>query len=84
MVTGSDKRLVGPKPRVSTSETGERQFVVRMPATLHTRLINASRGAKAKSLNAFSVEAIEAAVEAIESEQTTNTATNEPPASENV
>lgn len=73
----------GVQPRESTTTTGERILTVRMPSTLHTRLSRASRGAKAKSLNAFAVEAIESAVVAVESEETTNAATGEPPASEN-
>lgn len=72
----------GAEPRVSEVETGERVSTVRMPASLHTRLIKASRGAMAKSLNSFCVEAIESAVVAIESEQTTNSETSDPPDSE--
>lgn len=64
----------GQKPRISENQTGERMATIRMPACLHTRLVKASRGAKAKSLNAFAVEAIESAVIAVESEGQTQTA----------
>jgi predicted HicB family RNase H-like nuclease len=68
MIANNDKKPRGQKPRISQNETGERMATIRMPACLHTRLVNASRGAKAKSLNAFAVEAIESAIVAVESE----------------
>lgn len=73
MIANNDKKPRGQKPRISENETGERMATIRMPACLHTRLVRASRGAKAKSLNAFAVEAIESAVVAVESEGQTET-----------